>query len=91
MRPFSLLSTSLYLEGAIMLYCCDKCPRYYDCVRKWILAQKNLPQTCCAECHEFSKCLEINRLNRWKIIHGDDFVDTSEVESREKESETGSK
>jgi len=43
-------------------------------VRKWILAQKNLPLTCCEECENFSGCLRVNRINRWKIIHGDNFV-----------------
>jgi len=63
-----------------MLYCCYKCHKWGDCVRKWILAQKNLPQTCCGECSEFSNCLNANRLDRWRIIHGDDFV---EVKSKE--------
>lgn len=57
-----------------MLRCCEKCHKWNNCVRKWILAQKNLEETCCAECAEFSKCLEANRLDRWKIIHGDNFV-----------------
>lgn len=57
-----------------MLVCCYKCQRYNDCVRKWILAQKNIKESCCAECNEFSHCLAINQINRWKIIHGDNFV-----------------
>jgi len=48
-------------------------------VRKWILAQKNLPQTCCVECNEFKMCLHANRLDRWRIIHGDDFVNSPEM------------
>lgn len=66
-----------------MLQCCYKCHKWNDCVRKWILAQKNLPQTCCVECYEFKNCLHINRLTRWRIIHGDNFVSHIEGEKRE--------
>ncbi|MFH1563051.1 MAG: hypothetical protein ABIF11_06510 [Nitrospirota bacterium] len=64
-----------------MLYCCDKCYKGNDCIRKWILGQKNLPQTCCVECVEFSNCLNTNRLNRWKIVHGENFVKQDLVNS----------
>ncbi len=59
-----------------MLSCCNKCHKGNDCVRKWILGQKNLPQTCCVECQEFSNCLNANRRNRWEIIHGENFINS---------------
>lgn len=65
-----------------MLYCCQECDKWNDCARKWILAQKNLPQTCCVECKEFLKCLRINRIQRWRIIHGNNYVNPGGEEEK---------
>ncbi|MDI6736296.1 MAG: hypothetical protein QME42_08945 [bacterium] len=68
-----------------MLYCCEKCHKGNNCLRKWILGQKNLPQTCCVECQEFSNCLDANRRNRWEIVHGKDFVKSGNFTNSESE------
>jgi hypothetical protein len=52
-------------------------------MRKWILAQKNIKESCCVECADFSSCLEINRINRWKIIHGENFISSSFGEKKD--------
>ncbi|MDI6794019.1 MAG: hypothetical protein QME81_14345 [bacterium] len=51
--------------------CCNWCPKHNNCGRQWVMGQKNMGQSCCAECPEYYVCLQENRLARWEIIHPD--------------------
>ncbi|OIP39009.1 hypothetical protein AUJ95_06105 [Candidatus Desantisbacteria bacterium CG2_30_40_21] len=54
------------------MLCCERCEKHMDCVKKWMLGEKGMPQTCCFECHNFSECFGENMKKRWEILHGEE-------------------
>ncbi len=40
------------------LFCCQKCPEYRGCERKWVRGEKGEPQLCCEGCPFYKCCLE---------------------------------
>ncbi len=65
------------------MLCCERCEKHMACVKKWMLGERGLSQTCCFECPDFSECFGDNMKKRWKIIHG------AECEMQRVETETG--
>jgi hypothetical protein len=55
------------------MVCCEKCIRYNNCIKKWVLGEKDITQACCFECKQFSECLKINMKQRWIVVHGEEF------------------
>ncbi len=51
------------------MICCQQCKKHSACIKKWILGERGLPQTCCFECSAFFECLDGNMKKRWEIIH----------------------
>ncbi|MFH1097348.1 MAG: hypothetical protein V1749_07600 [Candidatus Desantisbacteria bacterium] len=64
------------------MLCCERCEKHTACVKKWMLGEKGMLQTCCFECPYFSECFEGNMKKRWEIIHK---VEDADVASKDAE------
>ncbi len=38
--------------------CCDRCPHYSSCERKWLKQERMLLPTCCERCLHYEECKE---------------------------------
>gem|GEM_PF-3228591 len=38
--------------------CCPRCQHHSDCLRRWILGERNIIATCCSLCAESMECYE---------------------------------
>ncbi|MBI4778639.1 hypothetical protein HY792_06960 [Candidatus Desantisbacteria bacterium] len=66
------------------MLCCERCIKYNNCVKKWMLGERELSQTCCFECSDFPGCFEDNMKKRWETIHkveSEVMVDRDDVRS----------
>jgi len=39
-------------------HCCDRCQKWFTCETKWYRGEKKIPQTCCPNCENYSKCYD---------------------------------
>jgi len=39
-------------------HCCDRCQKWFTCETKWYRGEKNIPQNCCPNCENYSKCYD---------------------------------